>query len=123
LPAAAFEGTGTGYIEIPMSMVKSDLGPGFQRPPEPPAAKGKAAGAASQEKKGGDSKPTPDGKPSAAGKTGEAALPERTGKPESDFGIKSEDAPPGANGPRPMRGPPPPPVIKGAPPAPKTKPK
>jgi hypothetical protein len=115
LPAAAFEGTGTGYIEIPMSMVKSDLGPGFQRPPEPPTAKGKAGDAAGQEKqvkKGDDSKKPPAGKPSAAGKAGEAALPALTGKPESDFGIKSEDAPPRANGPRPMRGPPPPPVIK-----------
>ncbi len=85
LPAVAFEGSGTGSIEIPMSMVKSDRVPSFKPPPPPPTLK--AAGTNGGEKRDA-AKPTPPEKTSAAAKTGEAALPAPTGVPETDFGIK-----------------------------------
>jgi hypothetical protein len=84
LPAGAFEGNGTGYIEIPMSMVKSDRTPSVRPPPPPPASK--TAGANGSEKRDA-AKQGPSEKPSAT-KTGETTLPARTGVPEKDFGIK-----------------------------------
>jgi hypothetical protein len=118
LPAGAFEGTGTGYIEIPMSMVKSDLGPAFKRAVEPVPPETKKAGANGEAKeadkgaKGEEKKETPAGKPAATGANHDTAAPERTGMPATGFGIKAEDAPSPPSLPKPVRGPPPAPPLK-----------
>jgi len=123
LPAVAFGGSGTGYIEIPMSMVKSDLGPAFKHAAEPAAPKAKTAGANGEEKKGEASKGTPPGKAAGAGANHDAPPPPRTGAPETDFGIKPENTPSGPSPPKGVRGPPPPPPVKTPPSTPKTQPK
>lgn len=118
LPAAAFQGTGTGYIEIPMAMVKSELGPEFRRTVEPAATKAKAAAGNGAEKKsdkpekGDGKKGPPVEKPSAAGGDHDAHLPKRSGVPANDFGIKPDDAPPSLGPGKGMRGPPPPPPLR-----------
>lgn len=118
LPAAAFQGTGTGYIEIPMAMVKSELGPEFRRTLEPAATKPKSAVGNGAEKTS-DKAEKDDGKkgpraekPSAADGDRDHDVPKRSGVPADDFGIKPEDAPTSPSPGKGLRGPPPPPPLK-----------
>ena len=111
LPAAAFEGQGTGYLEIPMSMVRSGPGPVGKSPAEATTAKSKGAGPKAEKKEAVPGKAPPRGFAGAAAMS-EGSPPPRAGTPETDFGIKSEEAPPESPVP-PKRGPPPLPPIKG----------
>jgi hypothetical protein len=117
LPAAAFEGQGTGYIEIPMSMVKSGPAPAGKGPAGPATAKSKPPPPKPETKGAVPGKGPPRGFAGAAA-MGEGRSPPQSGTPESDFGIKPEEAQPEAAAP-PKRGPPPPPPRKGS--SPQTK--
>jgi hypothetical protein len=114
LPATAFEGQGTGYLEIPMSMVKSGLAPAGKTPAEPAMAKSKGPPPKPETKGAIPGKGLPRGFAGAAA-MGEGHPRPQSGTPETDFGIKPEEAPPEA-APPPKRGPPPQPPIKGSPP-------
>ncbi len=117
LPAAAFEGQGTGYLEIPMSMVRSGPAPAGKGPAEPATAKSKPPPPKPETKAAVPGKGPPRGFAGAAA-MGDGHPPPKSGTPESDFGIKPEEAQPEAAAP-PKRGPPPQPEIKGS--SPKTK--
>ena len=112
LPATAFEGQGTGSIEIPMSMVKSGQGPAGKSPAEPATARSKGPPPKPETKAAVPSKGPPRGFAGAAA-MGERAPPPKPATPETDFGIKPEEAPAEA-APPPKRGPPPQPPIKGS---------
>ncbi len=99
LPAGAFEESGVGYLEISMSMVKSDSGPTFRPPPPGPlSAKAMPAAPKKDEKTTGAPPIAAPTKPATASKVPAAPPPARQRTPETDFGIKPDEtpAPPGA---------------------------
>ena len=112
LPAGAFSGQGTGYFEIPMSMVKHGAVAAGKPPTQPATAKPKGDDAKMKEQRGASV-----AVPARSGFAGAAELlddspPQRTNDAKTDLGVKPDSVPSAPVSPQAKRGPPPAPPVK-----------
>lgn len=113
LPAIAFGGQGTGYVEIPMSMVARGTAAAAKAPSEPATGKAPNDGW-----KAGEKQAAPGAKPAtrgfaAAAKLAEDAQSPPSGEPKTDSTARPGEGPAETTAPA-KRGPPPPPPRRSA---------